>query len=103
MSEYLSGRAGRTEWWLVCFVLFPVMPVLILALSTAAAVVGQGALSSVSVLLGLLSFLWPLIVTVRRFHDRGRSRWWVLISLVPVVGMVWIVVDCGILSSERSI
>jgi len=30
-----------------------------------------------------------IAVTVRRLHDTGRSGWWILISLVPVIG--WIV------------
>ena len=38
-------------------------------------------------------FLVPsLAVTVRRLHDTGKSGWWLLIHLIPVVGWVifWI-------------
>ena len=38
-----------------------------------------------------------LAVSVRRLHDIGRSGWWLLISLVPVVGwiltLIWYVSD----------
>jgi uncharacterized membrane protein YhaH (DUF805 family) len=43
----------------------------------------------VGLLLGLvwLGFFIPsLAVTVRRLHDTNRSGWWVLISLLPLVG-----------------
>ena len=25
-------------------------------------------------------------MTVRRLHDTGRSGWWILLSLIPVIG-----------------
>jgi uncharacterized membrane protein YhaH (DUF805 family) len=38
-----------------------------------------------------------LAVSVRRLHDTGRSGWWLLIGLVPVVGwiltLIWYISD----------
>lgn len=31
-------------------------------------------------------------VTVRRLHDTGRSGWWVLLSLVPLIGAIVLLV-----------
>jgi len=33
-----------------------------------------------------------LAVCVRRLHDIGKSGWWVLIGLVPVIGGIWLLV-----------
>ena len=34
-------------------------------------------------------FLIPnLAVAVRRLHDTGRSGWWLLIGLIPIIGFV---------------
>ena len=33
-----------------------------------------------------------LAVTVRRLHDVGRSGWWILISLIPLIGGIVIFV-----------
>jgi hypothetical protein len=33
-----------------------------------------------------------LAVTVRRLHDTGRSGWWILINLIPVIGNIWVLV-----------
>jgi uncharacterized membrane protein YhaH (DUF805 family) len=38
-----------------------------------------------------LVLLWPaLAVSIKRWHDRDRSGWWVLVALVPVVGWLWL-------------
>lgn len=41
-------------------------------------------------------------LSVKRWHDRGRSGWWVIISLVPVVGQLWALVECGFLKGAVS-
>lgn len=45
-----------------------------------------------------LALLWPgLAVSVKRWHDRNKSGWWVLINLIPVLGLVWALVENGFL------
>jgi uncharacterized membrane protein YhaH (DUF805 family) len=53
-------------------------------------------------LFGLLNFvvsiglLIPSIAaTTRRLHDTGRSGWWQLIGLVPIVGVIVLIVLCA--------
>jgi len=42
--------------------------------------------------------LWPtLAVSIKRWHDRGRTGWWVLVMLVPVVGWLVALVANGFL------
>ena len=43
-----------------------------------------------------LSVLIPsLAVSVRRLHDVGKTGWFLLIVLVPIVGAIWLLVlDC---------
>ena len=36
-----------------------------------------------------------LAVTVKRCHDQGRSGWWCLLTLVPFIGLAWLVLDLG--------
>src|SRR3954462_4757789 len=83
-----SGRARRTEYWM--FILFNIIITVVLALidiltGTFSPQAGVGLLGG----LYALAVLIPSIaVTVRRLHDTGRSGWWILIGLVPVIGTI---------------
>lgn len=42
--------------------------------------------------------LWPsLAVTAKRWHDRDKSGWWTLIALIPIIGGLWMLIECGFL------
>jgi uncharacterized membrane protein YhaH (DUF805 family) len=48
---------------------------------------------------GLISSLYALAVTIpalavgtRRLHDTGRSGWWFLIALIPLIGFIVLIV-----------
>ncbi len=28
------------------------------------------------------------MITIRRFHDIGKSGWWVLVTLIPYIGVI---------------
>ena len=87
-----SGRARRKEYWF--FVLFNIIVSIILAVIDGV----TGTLDSESGmgLLGLiytLAILIPaLAVSVRRLHDTGRSGWWLLILLIPLIGTIVILI-----------
>jgi uncharacterized membrane protein YhaH (DUF805 family) len=52
--------------------------------------------------LALLTTLFLISVWGRRLHDRGRSAWWLLAVLVPVVGALGLIVGCFFLRSRAS-
>ena len=84
-----SGRSRRKEYWY--FVLFVVIISIVLGMidslmGTYHRSTGAGLLSSIFSLAVLIP---SIAVSVRRLHDIDRTGWWVLISLVPLVG--WIV------------
>lgn len=77
------GRAGGAEfWWFF------------LANLIAAAILSYlGRVVSTVFLYPYLLYVVAVIVpgfavSVRRLHDIGRSGWWILIGLVPVVGVI---------------
>ena len=43
----------------------------------------------------LATFLPFLAVEVRRLHDTGRTGWWWLFGLVPVLGQIVLVIFCA--------
>ena len=45
----------------------------------------------------LLSLIPAVIVYIKRFHDRDKSGWWVLIGLIPLIGPLWLLIELGFL------
>lgn len=84
-----DGRARRSEYWwywLACAILYLVFGVLDGILFPGNEI---GVLSTI-LTLGLL--LPSLGAMIRRLHDTDRSAWWVLIGLIPLVGMIVLLV-----------
>lgn len=80
-----EGRVSRRTWWLYGVAALLGLGVAMVALLRIAGF-GAGVAEAVTNLL----LLWPaLAVSVKRWHDRDRPGWWVLIALVPFVG--WLV------------
>ncbi|MEV4941650.1 DUF805 domain-containing protein [Streptomyces zaomyceticus] len=80
-----NGRARRQEFWM--FELFNIIIAIVLA------IVGVALdFTLLSTIYSLAVFLPSLGVTVRRLHDTGRSGWWILIGLVPIVGFIILIV-----------
>jgi len=88
-SKYadFSGRARRSEFWF--FMLFNVAVQIVASLIDGIILGGMGILGLVASL-GLL--VPALAVSVRRLHDSGRSGWWILIGLIPLVGIILLIV-----------
>jgi len=38
----------------------------------------------------LFQFLPNIAITARRLHDIGKSWWWQLISLIPIIWPIWL-------------
>jgi uncharacterized membrane protein YhaH (DUF805 family) len=48
--------------------------------------------------LAWLVWLWTLLaVFVKRWHDRDKSGAWMFINLIPVIGWIWTLLECGLL------
>jgi uncharacterized membrane protein YhaH (DUF805 family) len=87
MKQYVDfrGRARRKEYWM--FVLINLL--IAIAIGIVDAMIGFGILGFVY---AVAVFLPSIAVTVRRLHDSGRTGWWILIGLVPFVGILVILV-----------
>lgn len=79
------GRVSRRGWWLWGVAMPLGLGLLISALLGIARVRAEQAELWVRWLL-----LWPMLaVWIKRWHDRDRSGAWMLVLLVPVLGLVW--------------
>ncbi|QMU78815.1 DUF805 domain-containing protein [Streptacidiphilus sp. PB12-B1b] len=80
-----SGRARRTEFWMFALINFIVAVVL----GIIGAVIGTSVIGDIYALAVLLP---SLAVAIRRLHDTGRSGWWLLIAIIPIIGWIILIV-----------
>ena len=87
------GRISRRSWWLYAVALMLGLGLLLHALLGIARVRLETAEQLVNLVL-----LWPVLaLSIKRWHDRDQSGWWVLVVLVPVVGWLWALWCNGVL------
>lgn len=87
-----SGRARRSEfWWFYLFNILASIAAILLdnALGITFDMSVQGP---ISLLVGLFLLLPNLGLAIRRLHDVGKSGWWWLIGLIPIVGPIVLLV-----------
>ncbi len=77
-----QGRARRQAYWM--FVLFNIIVAVILSIIDN--VIGTGGL--LGGIYSLAVLLPGIALGVRRLHDIGKSGWWLLIALVPLIGAI---------------
>ena len=92
LSKYaqFSGRSRRKEYWF--FYLFNLLISVGLAILDNVLGLGGAGFGLLSGLYALAVLIPGLAVTVRRLHDTGKSGWWLLIVLVPLIGAVVLLV-----------
>ena len=93
-----QGRVNRKQWWL-----WLILPIFVISLILSIVDAAIGTVDPESGL-GLLTGVWTLIILIpsilvyiKRFHDRDKSGWWVLIGLVPIIGALWLLIELGFL------
>lgn len=81
-----NGRARRAEYWQ--FTLIDFIISVIISLPT----MFNEKVNYFYIIYALIAFLPKWTVSVRRLHDVGKSGWFLLINLIPVVGAIWVLV-----------
>lgn len=89
-----EGKATRSQYWY--FVLFYVLLSIVLVLIDTFVVnpllgmnIQEASQGGILQMVFALALIIPTIaIGVRRLHDIGKSGWWMLISLVPIIGFL---------------
>ncbi len=91
-----QGRIPRSTFWLanmgmvvVIFTAMGIISVLLKDLSNVAAII---------IFALFIPFVWSsYAIQAKRWHDRDKSAWWILIGFIPIIGGIWALVETGFL------
>lgn len=82
-----EGRATRSEYWFFYLAYF----ILTIVVSGVSVVISDS--HNILLCVVMLALLLPMLgVTWRRLHDIGKSGAWFFISLVPIIGCIWLLI-----------
>ncbi len=99
-----DGRIRRRDYWLYAIgsgiVIGILINVVMMALGGPVDPTTQQP-NMTAVLVALLLYipaLWiGLALQAKRWHDRDKGAIWLLINLLPIIGGLWALVECGFL------
>ncbi len=102
-----QGRANRAKWWLVALAIFVVELIVFAALFGSVAMSGdpeqiRAVVTApltliVLIVLGVVATWISVAIAVKRYHERNKSGWWILIVFVPIIGHLWFLIEVGFL------
>lgn len=108
----LTGRISRQTFWLKWILPLYVSMFVLAALDeiTGGAVLAPGLDNAGNLVSGLrdvvmavvaIAVVWASVaVQVKRWHDRDKSGWWMLLNLVPLLSL-WPLVELGFLQGTQ--
>jgi len=88
-----QGRIPRKAFWIYTLMLY--IPIIVII--GIAGAINDTLMMVVAVPLYIAMVWGGLALQVKRWHDRNKSGWWVLIALVPFIGSIWAFVEAGCL------
>ncbi|MFT5300906.1 MAG: uncharacterized membrane protein YhaH (DUF805 family) [Mariniblastus sp.] len=91
-----SGRIPRRTYWGVSL---SMMVIFYAAIFGSAMIFGENSIVLLVILgVAYIPLIWiSLAIQVKRWHDLGKSGWWILIGFVPCIGPIWALIETGFL------
>lgn len=89
-----SGRSCRKEYWLfmlMTIIVYMVLGVIDIIIDIFDYEIGMGILSGIFFIIILIPYF---AVSVRRLHDTDRTGWWLLATVIPIIGWIVLVFMC---------
>lgn len=99
-----DGRIRRRDYWLYAIGMGVVIGILVNVVMMALggpvdATTGQpNTTAMIAAFLLYIPAIWiGLALQAKRWHDRDKGAIWLLINLLPIIGGLWALIECGFL------
>lgn len=97
-----DGRIRRRDWWLLSIASAVVFYAIVFGFAFGLGQPGpDGQMTNPAGAIGFIFYLpllWiSLALQVKRWHDRDKAWYWLFISFIPLVGGIWVLIECGFL------
>jgi uncharacterized membrane protein YhaH (DUF805 family) len=89
-----EGRIPRRTYWGFTLLATGAFYALLFILM---AILGEDTGTIVAIVLWIPMVWCGLAISAKRWHDRDKSAWWILIALIPFIGGIWTFIECGCL------
>ena len=96
-----EGRINRAKFWAGVAVLFVLAAIAAIIDNLIGTTIGDMPYGYLYGIVSIASIYFALAIYAKRWHDRDKSGWWTLIILVPIIGGIWFLIECGCLSGTR--
>lgn len=94
-----KGRIGRKAYWLSSLGMLVLVGILVVI----GGALGDQNVLAILMLVICVPLIWAsLAVQIKRWHDRNKSGFWIFITLVPLIGSIWALVENGFLSGDAN-
>ena len=83
-----DGRARRTEYWMFTLI----NQLISLSLSALQYLLDVSLFGIISSIYSIAVLIPTIAVAIRRLHDIGKSGWFLLLAVIPIIGAIWLLV-----------
>ena len=89
-----EGRINRKPYWMGVIALFGIS----LAITIVSSILGAifAPLAFLGTIASLATIYPAAALAAKRWHDRGKSGWWTLVVIIPLIGALYMLWECGI-------
>ena len=98
-----DGRINRAKFWAGIAATWAISIGLwiLIGVAFAANVSAINVIVWLLAIAGYVAIIWMgLAISIKRWHDRGKSGWWILIAMIPIIGPIWALVETGFLEGD---
>ncbi len=97
--QYRLSRIGFAAlWFAVAYLIGQARSDSLAAMTTHSGLALALAEIAVVVIVAVIGLTISVVLSIKRWHDLGKSGWWALSGFAPVIGWLWQMIHCNFMT-----